>query len=168
MDQNSLYATLKPVNYLCRILGISSYSISDINNDYIILRKRFWKILWPYILVVLLVCGFVNRILFIFNVESHVVHHNLFVPDILDKSMIYTACIFLIIFRTVNHPKYMSSILKEFGSLNGYVFGCSDELNTQDRKSHVIRASFWLFVCTKILLGWVTSSYGKVLGHRDS
>jgi hypothetical protein len=86
-----------------------------------------------------------------FNVESHVVHHNMFVPDILETSTVYTACIFLIIFRTINNPKYMSSILKEFGSLNGYVFECSDELNTQKKISPIIRASFWLLVCTRIL-----------------
>ena len=150
MDQDNLYVTLKPVNYLCRILGISSYSISDINNEYITIRKRFWKILWPYILVVLLICGFVNRILYLFYVEPHLVRHNVFVADTLDTIVAYMACIFLIVFRTINHPKKFSLILKKFGTLNNYVFECRDEFNTQRRISSVIRASFWLIVSTRI------------------
>ena len=151
MDQDNLYATLKPVNYLCRILGIASYSISDIKNDYSKLGKRFWKVLWPYILVILLICSFVCRLRFIFIVESHLVHHSILVTDTLTTSMEYMACIFLIIFRTINHPKNMSLIFKKFGSLNGYVFGCRDELNRQKGISPVIRASLWLLICTKIL-----------------
>ena len=151
MDQDNLYATLKPVNYLCRILGIASYSISDIKNDYSKLGKRFWKILWPYILVVLLICGFVFRLRFIFIVESHLVHHNILVTDILNTSMEYMAGIFLIIFRTIKHPENMSLILKKFGSLNGYIFGRRDEFNTQSGISPVIRATLWLLICTKIL-----------------
>ena len=151
MDQDNLYATLKPVNHLCRILGIASYSISDIKNDYSKLGKRFWKILWPYILVVLLICGFVFRLRFIFIVESHHVHHNILVTDTLNMSMEYMAGIFLIIFRTINHPKNMSLILKKFGSLNGYIFGRRDEFNTQNGISPVIRASLFLLICTKIL-----------------
>jgi hypothetical protein len=49
----------------------------------------------------------------------------------------------------------MSLILKKFGSLNGYVFGCRDEFNTQNGLSRLIRASFWLLVCTKILSRFV-------------
>jgi hypothetical protein len=45
----------------------------------------------------------------------------------------------------------MSLILNKFGSLNGYIFGCRDKVNTQKGISPVIRASFWLLICTKIL-----------------
>jgi len=97
-----------------------------------------------------LICGFVNRILFMFYVESKLVHHNIFVTDILDTTVAYMACIFIIIFRTINHPKKLSLILKKFGSLNDYVFECRDEFNTQRRISPVIRAYFWLIVSIRI------------------
>lgn len=173
MDQDNLYATLKPVNYLCRILGIASYSIGDIKNDCSKSGKRFWKIFWPYILVVLLICGFIFRLRFIFIVESRFVHHNILVPDTLNISVEYMAGIFLTIFRTVKHPKNMSLILMKFGSLNSYVFGCRDEFNTKRGISPAIRASFWLIVCLKIfaffsnLVVWKTPwSPGFIIGEN--
>jgi 7tm Chemosensory receptor. len=152
MDEDNLYATLKPVNYLCRIFGVASYSISDIKNDCSKLGKRFWQIIWPFILVVLLICGYIYRIRYTFIVESNLVHHSFLVPDILNTSTEYVACIVLIILRTAYHPKNMSLILKKFGSLNFCVFGCRDGFNTQKGISPVIRASFWLLTCTKVLV----------------
>jgi hypothetical protein len=70
--------------------------------------------------------------------------------------MEYMAGIFLIIFRTIKHPKNMSLILNQFGSLNGYVFGRRDEFDTQIGISPVIRTSLFLLLCTKILFMFIT------------
>jgi hypothetical protein len=45
----------------------------------------------------------------------------------------------------------MSLVLKKFDSLNGYVSGGRDGLNTKKGINPVIRASFWLVICTKML-----------------
>jgi hypothetical protein len=152
MDQDNLYATLKPVNYLCRIIGVASYSISDLKDDYSKLGKRFWKVLWPYILVILLICGYVHRIWFTFIVESQLVHHNIFVLHIVNTSVEHISCILIIIFRTFNHPKNMSLIFTKFDSINGYVLGHHDELNTKKGIGPLILGSFWLLVCIRMVL----------------
>jgi hypothetical protein len=172
MDQDNLFATLKPVNYLCRILGVASYSVSDLKDDYSKLGKRFWKVLWPYILVILLICSYVYRIWFILVVELELIHHNLLIPDMLNTSMEYISFILIIVFHTANHPKNMSLILKRFGSLNGYVCGCRDEFNTHKGIDPVIMAYFWLLVCIRItvkcsnLVVWKTDwSPGLIFGE---
>jgi hypothetical protein len=108
--------------------------------------------LWPYILVILLICGYVYRIWFTFVVESQLVHHNVLTLDILDSSTGYVSCILIIIYHTINHLKNLSLILKKFVFLNGYFFGCLHEFNTQKGMSPVITAFFWLLVCIRIII----------------
>jgi hypothetical protein len=102
--------------------------------------------------VILLIFCYVYVIRFMFVVESPLLHHNVLVLHIMAGSMEYITCILIIIYRTINHPKNMSLILKKFGFLNGYVFGYRDEFNTQKGISPVITAIFWLLVCIRIIL----------------
>jgi hypothetical protein len=87
MDSDNLYSMMKPVNYLCRVLGVASYSMSDIKNYDDETGFKFWKLLWPYFLIIVLMCGYVYRTGFTFLIESQLVHSNLLVPNILNISM---------------------------------------------------------------------------------
>lgn len=151
MGEDNLYATLKPVNYLCMIFGVASYSISDIKNYDIKEGTKIWKRLWPFVLTLLLTCGYIYRTGYIFIVESHLVHHNLLVTDILTTSMEYTSGIVLILFRAVNHPKNVSLLFKKFSLLSGCIFESRNEFGTQKLISPVIIISLWMIISFYIL-----------------
>ncbi|KDR24258.1 putative gustatory receptor 28b [Zootermopsis nevadensis] len=155
MDQDYLCFMMKPVNYLCRLLGIASYSISDIKNYDHKTGNKFWKLLWPYLLAIVLMCCYVYRILFTFQVESQVVHHNLLVTDFLNTSIEYIGCVILIIIRSINHQRNISLILKKFTLLNERFFKYRNEFIAQNVISPVIQVTLSLLLIFFFILSCV-------------
>lgn len=146
---------MKPVNYLCRLLGVASYSISDIKNYDHKTGNKFWKLLWPYFLVVVLMCCYIYRTGYTFLVESQIVHRNLLFTDFLHTSIEYIACIVLIIFRSISHQLNITLIFKKLTLLNERVFQYRNELTVQKAIPPVIQVASSMLIILIFLLSFV-------------
>jgi hypothetical protein len=155
MDADNLYFTLKSMNCLCRILGVACYSMSDIKNYDDKGGLKFRKLLWPYFLVVVLMCGYIYRTGFMFLVEVHLVEHTMLFTDIMNTTMQYMTCIVLTIFRAVTHQKNMSLIVRKFSLLNERVASYHSESTVQRGVSPIVRVALLININMMLLLSCV-------------